>query len=102
MLTWISVALAVTGSLTTVLVKIRAHLLAWYLWHKPRDLKVLREVSRFERRLRDPFVCRPQAGDEVASHDHRAQVRHKREPQAVTSAVRRWQRTCWSPSPSPD
>jgi hypothetical protein len=35
-----------------MVVKIRAHLLAVYLWHKTRNLEVLREVGRFERRIR--------------------------------------------------
>jgi hypothetical protein len=49
---WMWVLLTVTGSVAAAIVKIRAHLLALYLWHKTQDLKVLREVARFERRMR--------------------------------------------------
>jgi hypothetical protein len=35
-----------------MLVKIRAHLLVLYLWHKTGNLNVLREIARFERRIR--------------------------------------------------
>jgi|APDOM4702015248_1054824.scaffolds.fasta_scaffold3209753_1 hypothetical protein len=52
MLTWMSIALMLTGSLGAMLVKVRAHLLAVYLWRKTGDLQVLREVARFERDIR--------------------------------------------------
>jgi hypothetical protein len=52
MLMWMWVALMLASALSAMLVKIRAHLLALYLWHKTRDLNVLREVARFERRIR--------------------------------------------------
>ena len=44
--------LAIVSPLTAALVKVRAHLLALYLCRKTQDVKVLREVARFERRLR--------------------------------------------------
>jgi predicted Rossmann fold nucleotide-binding protein DprA/Smf involved in DNA uptake len=50
--TWIAALLMLTGSLVAALVKIRAHLMALYLWRKTGDLKVLREVARFERLTR--------------------------------------------------
>lgn len=52
MLTWMSLAVILTGSLTAMVVKIRAYLLAVYLWHKTQNLDVLREVGRFERQIR--------------------------------------------------
>ena len=52
MLTWMSLAVMLTGSLAATIVKIRAHLLALYLWRKTRNLAVLGEVARFERSVR--------------------------------------------------
>ncbi|GIF48222.1 hypothetical protein Afe04nite_27610 [Asanoa ferruginea] len=40
-----------TGSITATVVKMRAYLLAFYLWQKTQDRKILREVAQFEQRI---------------------------------------------------
>lgn len=52
MLTWITLSMTVIGSLTTVALRSRSYLLAYYLFRKTGDLAVLREVARFDRRVR--------------------------------------------------
>jgi len=51
MLTWITAVAVPTRSFLAVLVSLRAHLLAIYLWRETGDLRVLAEVARFERRV---------------------------------------------------
>jgi hypothetical protein len=52
MVSWITTVVMLAGSLVAALVKLRAYLMALYLLRKTGDLKVLREVARFDRLTR--------------------------------------------------